>query len=440
MYYKTSKLSSSDLNKIHVIKIYPLNWQARLVPTLPDKHLKIFQEYFNLMCVVSDLYIFDDGLLEKVPKKVLESFDGFSESREPLLHEIQLTASLLFDISKGTAFTEECSELVKYLGASRILDSMGCNDPGSVSASSCQRLLKAASEEIDKVVKGSGILPTNSREFVVDCLFWNSTDSTDCDFTKEAAADREADRLRVNPSNPRCLQIRFVGDKEFHSVSLDTLWKFLKKDRSLVLFLRLLGKANQDGYPVPVGSRDPEIGQHEARTKKENEELYSCLRDCIVQSSIGSPCGKVRMKKHIKPGMSSVSRVNESLEENVKTAHISREVKEEDIPKGYDDIFDYVLNEDKVFLAFFKPVDSATRHSILIDPFGGGAIRSRGYSNGIIFDPADGFGIYPRCRKSLKDLKCTNFSAVHILHRFELNDDNRKKLQELYPNECWGSS
>lgn len=365
-----------------------------------------------------------------IPPRIMGAFNPFKDDREPSFREIQLSSALLVDTIIGCDVRDK--ELIRTLGPSRTVDRMGI-DPNSVSPASLKKVVDASLVHFNAAIRRMRRKPTSGDDFLRNFLF---DKSKDCPYIKnlvetENCFNLEANSLRISPSNAEALELCFVGDSFFYPVSLKSLGAFVKSTALLDIFTRLL--VSKDGFQcsIPAGSRDSELSHRkrfadghvdcDIRGKKKarkNDDPLNCVMKCVRESSVADMDAKLQIDTNApRDRMLDVRGMNEYLEENVKTVHISRPQTDADIPGGYEDMMDWILNGNEAFLVIGRPHGSLTRHAILIDPYLS-EVRTRGSSNGLIYDPAADFGRFYRCRDEWNRLGVdVERSAVHIIRK-----------------------
>eukprot|EP00978_Attheya_sp_CCMP212_P032601 scaffold128088_cov41-Attheya_sp.AAC.2 len=184
--------------------------------------------------------------------------------------------------------------------------------------------------------------------------------------------------------------------------------------------------ANPDKiWSAPAGCRnkpnkqiDPESGSespfHPGKSEQ-NDKSFDCVRKCLslLPDSILSPSGKQRVRKTFPQYEISLKDAHKILLENIRSLVGSKIVQ-------YNRAHEVAMTSPHNMIARIQDTRGNCSHVVLI--LG---------KKGLIVDPDDNFGSHPRTVEGLKSLEIESFVEVLPLHRQNLSNKTRKRLQKV---------
>lgn len=427
---------------MRLYKLYPINAKVIVNSEFPDKHFRSLQEQLqDKKRLVTNHHLLASGVTDRINKRKLATLYKVDCEWEQSTTSVMLAASILMDYVTASGFrchnknkNNLCNELIEAHGLCAILQFFGCSDMNSANIPSFKRLLHLACKEFVSAFERARVNGATLRS-ANDLISSICSESFDSLRPATRTGEIEVEFIRLNPYNPRGLQVKYKGCENYYQISLCTLKNFILTDGAVVdALLALFQRGIGDPYYLPPGAREGN-SDHLGSKRKRDDVGYgdaNCMVTsfCYAPESVLSPAAKRRCIQRIQTldhQMIGARALREICEECVRSTHIGKVITEDVQRRAMEDM-------DVVMLAVARIRDSSVTHCVLIDSTKDRITRAR--NNGVIIDPQKG-GAHPRCLETLEELEIVEFTELYVLHKKALSEATRVALSKLMPEYGW---
>lgn len=427
---------------IQCFKLYPANSKAIMTNLLPHQS----HEECSRNIVISNHYLLAHGIHKRLERRTLHSLYRTCDEWEASSPPVFLMASILYDYICAIRFKwhrgeDLCQKLIDTYGISGFLQFIGCTNIESVDDEVIKGRLSLAAQAIAstklRASLANGTAARNSDDFVLDIF----CESVDAPRPSTKTGEIEVEFIRLDPNDMTKVQAKYQDVANYHPISTDTLQKFvITKKAAVDALLTLLGRHVGFPFYLQPGARDDNAANSSTKRNHDGDEIDDDCRgnrqfNCLVEAVLKAPThtvsqsAKNNLRKACRgrPFMIGVQVLREIMDDCVKSVFIEGPISGDITRKAMEDT-------DVVYLAIFTPRGSLVKHTALI--YSTGICNTR-HSNGIIYDPAEDFGYFPRCPESFETLGCDEITELYQLRKRTLSDTSIKALRKLMPDFEW---